>query len=129
MFLKKNKSVGICEINMNKKIIISIILLIILAGGAYWYLEKPTSPDWVEKPPIRCIKEGLSDVEAISPEYNEQMTSECCQGLIKIAGGQYPKSYDENCIVMPGVPVICSDCGNGDCEEWENKCNCPKDCQ
>lgn len=33
---------------------------------------------------------------------------------------------------VPGAPVsakICSPCGDGICEPWENRCNCPEDCR
>ena len=51
----------------------------------------------------------------------------CCEGLKEI---QPIRAYDDECNftgIIGGTP-ICSDCGNGRCEEWENKCNCPEDC-
>jgi len=55
------------------------------------------------------------------------LVSECCEGLIQI----FPTYiYDANCNftgIVGWIP-ICSDCGNGICESWESKCNCPQDC-
>lgn len=54
------------------------------------------------------------------------LVSECCEGLEKIPPAY---AYDDRCeIDMVGWTPICSDCGNGICETWESKCNCPQDC-
>jgi hypothetical protein len=54
---------------------------------------------------------------------------ECCEGLKQIPPAYI---YDANCSQLemppPGWLPICSDCGNGICEPWESKCNCPQDC-
>ncbi len=68
---------------------------------------------------ISCKKAGDS------PGY----FGKCCWGLEEIEYHTGPDA-DGNC----GLPLmgrssgICSNCGNGVCEEWENKCNCPEDC-
>lgn len=49
---------------------------------------------------------------------------ECCEGLVEIYSGP----WTEECEQGEGGALICSDCGNGSCESWENKCNCPIDC-
>jgi len=53
--------------------------------------------------------------------------SKCCQGLSEIPRIE---AYDHECNLVGwlGWVYICSDCGNGICESWENKCNCPEDC-
>ena len=50
----------------------------------------------------------------------------CCEGLVKI-----PDLIEEDgeCFRIPDSGTICSDCENGNCEDWENKCNCPEDCE
>ena len=55
------------------------------------------------------------------------LVSKCCEGLKKISPVII---YDEECQEkgMVGWTHICSDCGNGICESWENKCNCSSDC-
>jgi len=55
------------------------------------------------------------------------LVSECCAGLIEIMPVY---TYDDNCNFngMTGWVHVCSDCGNGICESWESKCNCPEDC-
>ena len=49
----------------------------------------------------------------------------CCEGLKKIG----VTTYDPE-IGLCGYSDwgLCSNCGNGNCEEWENYCNCPEDC-
>ena len=57
----------------------------------------------------------------------------CCSGLTKIdyyfnsSGIGIPNSCYAPC--PPGICFICTDyCGNGECGEYENWCNCEKDC-
>jgi len=55
------------------------------------------------------------------------LVSTCCEGLDEI----YPAYiFDANCnnLGMVGWLFLCSDCGNGFCESWESRCNCPADC-
>lgn len=59
----------------------------------------------------------------------------CCEGLRTIPPtfpSTDPKdhisSLPEGCGISVGPTPICSNCGNGKCEPWENKCNCPEDC-
>lgn len=53
---------------------------------------------------------------------------ECCEGLTKIPAAE---TYDQDCnpVGIGGAGPICADCGNGTCEPWESKCNCPLDCR
>ncbi|MDA3815233.1 MAG: cohesin domain-containing protein, partial [Patescibacteria group bacterium] len=77
---------------------------------------------------VGCVEEGEIIPGAISPEYRERMATECCAEL---KGIDYFRNYDANCNPTPlmgGPAGVCSDCGNGICEGWENKCNCSKDC-
>jgi len=55
------------------------------------------------------------------------LVSQCCEGLSEIPPAVI---YDDDCntVGLPGALNICSDCGNGICESWESKCNCPQDC-
>jgi len=55
------------------------------------------------------------------------LVSECCEGLEQIPP---TRIYDDDCNYtgMTGWLYLCSDCGNGICETWESKCNCPQDC-
>ncbi|MCK4858936.1 MAG: hypothetical protein KAS87_00060 [Candidatus Omnitrophica bacterium] len=78
---------------------------------------------------VGCIAEGEALPGAISPEYKKHMATECCQGLKVIL---WPKLFDEDCrwTRLIGAPSgVCSNCGNGTCENWETKCNCPEDCR
>ena len=86
---------------------------------------------------VGCIEEGhRTPIVAVSPEgieSLEHMATECCEGLKAIHA---PDEFDENCSLKPivvgviGRPQqVCSKCGNGICEGWETKCNCPEDCK
>ncbi len=66
-----------------------------------------------------CFAEGQS--MAIVPG------NVCCSGLSPIQPTQTLTSNGE-CGQLVGASV-CSNCGNGVCEQWENKCNCTQDCQ
>ncbi|MBU4493012.1 MAG: hypothetical protein KKA61_01455, partial [Nanoarchaeota archaeon] len=84
---------------------------------------------------VGCIEEGQrTPTVATSPEgfeMLEHMATECCGGLREII---QPDEFDENCNLKPlkvgviGGRTVCSNCGNGICESWETKCNCPEDC-
>jgi hypothetical protein len=54
---------------------------------------------------------------------------ECCAGMIKRCGIE---NYDGTCDMEPQNSVysapLCIRCGNGYCNQFENKCNCPEDC-
>ncbi len=70
-----------------------------------------------------CVKEG--ERVAVLPD-----APECCEGLTKISVATYVKATTwsaERCIYV--TSSICSNCGNGKCESWENKCNCKEDCE
>gem|GEM_PF-6628928 len=48
----------------------------------------------------------------------------CCAGLKGVS-----KNYDSHgtCSLMTGA-TLCTNCGNDNCEPWENGCICPEDC-
>jgi hypothetical protein len=76
-----------------------------------------------------CIQAGnVSKNPSLGPAGD---FGECCTGLIEISGAPLSAYYLENCTSngeWVGSGIICSACGNGICEEWEHKCNCPHDC-
>lgn len=53
----------------------------------------------------------------------------CCSGLQKKCGVEY---YDGTCNMTPTDPAylfpVCLPCGDGVCNQFENRCNCPEDC-
>lgn len=67
-----------------------------------------------------CGREGQTVGIAGSPDT-------CCEGL----KGFWSNDNDDCNSPSLGGLQVCSDCGNGTCEQknWENKCNCPQDCQ
>ncbi|MCK5320070.1 oligosaccharide repeat unit polymerase [Candidatus Parcubacteria bacterium] len=74
---------------------------------------------------IVCVKEG---------KYADHLSKdsfECCNGLSKASA----LPMDDNCEVIipknsPGAEPgwVCINCGDGNCNKYENKCNCPEDC-
>jgi hypothetical protein len=50
----------------------------------------------------------------------------CCEGFLPLENIVLNSSGD--CHVLVGGYSICSDCGDGVCDSWENKCNCELDC-
>jgi len=134
---------------MNTKNLIFLIIIVFLSVGGfltyrYLFEKKISCESYLDCPSqmkcenfvcvdVGCIEEGQRIPRtAISPEGFESikhLTTECCKGLTIITHGD---SFDENCNLEFRVGVtgggVCSNCGNGICEEWETKCNCSKDC-
>ena len=54
---------------------------------------------------------------------------ECCEGMEKRCGVEF---FDGSCDMVGANSVyavpICLPCGNGTCNQFENRCNCPEDC-
>jgi len=56
----------------------------------------------------------------------------CCPGLVSIQKKQPPTNKGRGTcgMIMGGPNAICSPCGNGVCDsQYEDYCNCPKDCK
>ncbi len=76
-----------------------------------------------------CAKEG----EQFSQLYDEYPEN-CCEGLTEWDSGMDTRiSIADKCYetgLPAGYPVgTCINCGNGICEDIENPCNCPEDCE
>jgi len=73
-----------------------------------------------------CGEEYVKDLGCA--EAGERMSAgiDCCEGLSPIDNSEPTDSGI--CSAMAGGYSMCSDCGNGLCEEWENSCNCGEDC-
>lgn len=91
------------------KLVFTFLLILLVFGVVFAQNET--------KPP-ECIKEGKSF--PIYPGYG------CCDGLTAIKPTSSLSSTGE-CVPIVGSSV-CSNCGNGTCESWENQCNCKEDC-
>lgn len=77
-----------------------------------------------EESDINCTSAGQS-----ADEYSFGIyigPKRCCRGLEKIPVKDYRNG---ECYELFDVGTVCSECGNDICEEWENPCNCPKDCK
>lgn len=76
----------------------------------------------------RCYPQIDSGLECGDLAYQGQDV-ECCEGMVRRCGLEY---FDRTCDMVAeksvyGVP-ICVPCGNGICNQFENRCNCPEDC-
>ncbi|MBU1165078.1 hypothetical protein KKA15_06000 [Patescibacteria group bacterium] len=132
-----------------KLIIIGFVLVIIIVASSSWVLIKSVMPTTIpyfscqldtdcptsEKCQankcisVGCIGIGGTIPGAISPQYREHMSVQCCPGLIQI---DWPSNYDTDCNLrqLAGAPAgTCTNCGDGNCTGMETKCNCPFDCR
>ena len=101
-------------------IILSVLTILALIGLPYFAIYFPKIENFYHTEST-CGEEGQIIGVAKSPTI-------CCEGLISISG----TDFDEDCnIIGFGGLNKCSDCGDNICdtENWENKCNCPKDCK
>jgi hypothetical protein len=113
---------------MKKRGIIGIMIAIIIIFGFY------ASYKFSKQGAITCAQAGyFSSNPSLGPNDPD---IPCCTGLIRIGKGNMiydPTSEDANengCVLgVIGSGTICSDCGNGNCEEWEDLCTCPSDCK
>ncbi len=72
-----------------------------------------------------CGEEYLHPVPCAEAGERRGVAVECCEGLVEISGGCI---VDHACQPLIGSFALCSACGDGVCDEWENPCNCPEDC-
>jgi hypothetical protein len=111
---------------MKKIYLLAIFLLILIAtfiANLYFLNNKATAPGVLVSQENNCAKEGEyaggSAVDAVK---------NCCSGLTAMIKFEYNGGCSD--LIAPGLGYICSStCGNGKCELWENKCNCPEDCK
>lgn len=73
-----------------------------------------------------CGSEYVVEVECAQAGEARGIITECCEGLDS-AGGTILSSEGE-CELIGGGYGFCTDCGNGVCDEWEDKCSCEEDC-
>lgn len=115
---------------MKKGLLIGIIIIVailVLGFGGYAFFKIATQGS------LTCAKAGYtSSNPSLGPDLDPK--NSCCEGLVSISNDlryEPTREYaDENgCTMTEGGGSICSDCGNGNCEDWENPCNCPVDCK
>jgi hypothetical protein len=99
--------------------ILSLIMIIAVMMTAVFAVDgnNDTNTNWSDTNNLACYGEGKN--MPVIPN------AKCCEGLKPISiygtneGGRHP---------LLGA-VICSNCGNGNCEAWENPDNCETDCK
>ena len=77
----------------------------------------------LKKPLCKQAGEAVSTMPRKDDE--DRIIPECCEGLERI---KIVQCEDLACYEMSDG-FMCSDCGNGECEQWENFKNCPDDCK
>ena len=111
---------------MNKKNILICILVVVLLAIGYLIFVAVNSNKLDSKLVSTCIKAGAVYQ---SPAVLGEKKGECCDGLASIEESNVMQAFSD-CPLEVGGALICSACGNGSCEiAWENKCNCPEDCE
>lgn len=106
---------------MKKSASIGIIVVIIAVIGIYVFYQYATQEA------LTCAQAG--ELSSFDETTGEEF-GECCEGLVEIGNVFYDETKTcEEIFMIVGYGSICSDCGNNNCEGWENKCNCPEDCE
>lgn len=100
---------------MNKALGIGILFIVILFITGFYY-------GFNSIPESLCFGAG-QPIDFKSME--DLLDEKCCPGLSIIVGCL---GDDGKCGSICAGDLICSDCGNGICESWENKCTCEVDC-
>ncbi len=122
-------------------IFFAMIITIFLLAGCFNNHQDPgkdyTIPDNLRRIQVKysnstegCIEEGYHLITpGIEQEWKTRSELKCCEGLTKISEAEYPRLFTEDCVPAEGTGYLCSNCGNGICEEWESRCSCKEDCK
>jgi hypothetical protein len=107
---------------MKKRRVIILVILLLIILAVIWYLN-----------PLNFNNKFLGNCASAGQTSANDATGKvkiCCNGLKSLGGipDQYSPDRCEEAYQMYGFGAICTNCGNGNCEKWENKCNCPEDC-
>lgn len=73
-----------------------------------------------------CGQSYVKDLGCAQNGEASEPGKECCSGFVAIQASNVMP--DGQCITAVGGWPVCRPCGNGTCDEGENKCNCPQDC-
>jgi hypothetical protein len=106
--------------SLNKFLTITLIFTVFISSVLLSGCGQETTSDGENENQEDCIAEG--DRGQVSPN-----SKSCCSGLSGITCDK-PDS-DGVCSTSCTEEFICTACGDGECNNGENKCNCPKDCK
>ena len=103
------------------------------AGPRYIFMNLPGEGGYIFDISITGLEVEMRDAIIASlqfmscrDEYYECGSGmSCCDGLVEIS---YAEEYGGECLYAD-CGSICSPCGNGECDYFENWCNCPEDCE
>jgi hypothetical protein len=99
---------------------IILIVLIVVAFITALALQKPIRER--ARAGGTCLPAGSTKIAT------EPSPPSCCPGLNFIHDTKPNEQGICTAISSNEVPTLCSNCGNGSCEPWENHCNCHQDC-
>ena len=109
-----------------RKVVFIITLLTLFVLGTLWYYNPFELNNKILG---NCA--GLGERASItigSPE--KEFPKVCCAALKEIsAGSEEDYGIHKGLVPGEGYGTICTNCGNGICEDKEHKYNCPSDCK
>ena len=101
----------------------TVLICVVALGGYSYFFEEEIKPV-----PVVLVCGGQGEIVDLT---DSSTANECCVGLenvniqdsVSVAGRCYSSGTES------GAPIlICSDCGNGVCEDVESVCGCSEDC-
>ncbi len=120
---------------MKNHIIIAII--IVLAIGGYFVYQNISKTSTLEiqfdvqtqANEINCAKKGEHINHPAGT--NRNLQDICCKELKGLSTFGVNENGECELLVKdsPFPSLTCPPCGNNICDEWENGCNCPEDCE
>ena len=72
-----------------------------------------------------CGAEYVHPVDCAAAGMTRGVAVECCEDLVELGSA---RAEGFVCQTFFGSFPVCSDCGDGYCDDWESVCNCEEDC-
>jgi len=103
---------GIINITL---VVIIVIIAVLVVGVTWWIISNSNCAGIGERGPSKSLGPDDPNKDVV-----------CCKGLTL---RRHINSFQDNCEIELGPRMICIACGDDECDgKYENKCNCPEDC-